>query len=86
MATGAAPAAGTPAGLLPVPMQATTVTIGGVPTGAGSILFEGIPAALVGVAQINLRIPQTAPLGAQPIVVAIGGISSAPATIFVTAQ
>ena len=86
MATGAAPAAGTPVGLLPVPVQATTVTIGGVATGAGSILFDGIPTALVGVAQINLRIPATAPLGAQPIVVAIGGIASAPATIFVTAQ
>jgi uncharacterized protein (TIGR03437 family) len=86
MATGAAPAAGTPVGLLPVPVQATTVTIGGVPTGAGSILFDGIPTALVGVAQINLRIPATAPLGTQPVVVAIGGVSSAPATIFVTAQ
>jgi uncharacterized protein (TIGR03437 family) len=86
MATGAAPAAGTPVALLPVPVQATTVSIGGVPTGAGSILFDGIPAALVGVAQINLRIPQSAPLGTQPVVVAIGGIPSAPATIFVTAQ
>jgi uncharacterized protein (TIGR03437 family) len=86
MATGAAPAAGTPVGLLPVPVQATTVTIGGVATGAGSILFDGIPTALVGVAQINLLIPQSAPLGTQPIVVAIGGIPSAPATIFVTAE
>jgi uncharacterized protein (TIGR03437 family) len=86
MATGAAPAAGTPVGLLPVPVQATTVTIGGVATGAGSILFDGIPTALVGVAQINLRIPATAPLGAQSIVVAIGGVPSAPATIFVTAE
>ena len=86
MATGAAPPTGTPVGLLPVPVQATTVTIGGVPTGAGSILFDGIPTALVGVAQINLRIPATAPLGAQPIVVAIGGVPSAPATIFVTAE
>jgi uncharacterized protein (TIGR03437 family) len=86
MATGAAPAAGTPIALLPVPVQATTVTIGGVPTGAGSILFDGIPTTLVGVAQINLRIPATAPLGAQPIVVAIGGAPSAPATIFVTAK
>src|ERR1019366_8113718 len=55
-------------------------------TGAGSILFEGIPTTLVGVAQINLRIPATAPLGTEPVVVAIGGVASAPATIFVTAQ
>src|ERR1019366_3000402 len=86
MATGAAPAAGPPVGLLPVPMQATTVSIGGVATGAGSVLFEGIPTTLVGVAQINLRIPATAPLGTEPVVVAIGGVASAPATIFVTAQ
>jgi uncharacterized protein (TIGR03437 family) len=86
MATGAAPAAGTPVALLPVPVQATTVTIGGVATGAAAIQFAGIPTALVGVAQINLRIPATAPLGAQPVVVAIGGIPSAPAAIFVTAQ
>jgi uncharacterized protein (TIGR03437 family) len=86
MATGAAPAAGTPVALLPVPVQATTVTIGGVPTGAGSILFDGIPTALVGVAQINLRIPTTAPLGTQPVVVAIGGVASAPANIFVKAE
>jgi uncharacterized protein (TIGR03437 family) len=86
MATGAAPATGTPIALLPVPLQATTVSIGGVATGAGSILFDGIPTALVGVAQINLRIPATAPLGTEPIVVTIGGVPSAPATIFVTAQ
>jgi uncharacterized protein (TIGR03437 family) len=86
MATGAAPAAGTPVAQLPVPVQATTVSIGGVATGAGSILFDGIPTNLVGVAQINLRIPANAPLGVQPIVVAIGGVPSAPATIVVTAQ
>ena len=86
VATGAAPASGTPVALLPVPVQATTVSIGGVDTGAGSILFDGIPATLVGVAQINLRIPQSAPLGTQPVVVAIGGIPSAPAAVFITAQ
>ena len=86
MATGAAPATSTPVALLPVPMQATTVSIGGVATGAGTILFDGIPTALVGVAQINLRIPATSPLGTEPIVVTIGGVPSAPATIFVAAQ
>ena len=81
--TGAAPAAGTPAAQLPAPVQLTTVSIGGVPA---VIEFAGIPTALVGVAQINLRIPTTAPLGTQPVVVTIGGIASAPATITVTAQ
>jgi uncharacterized protein (TIGR03437 family) len=83
MATGAAPAAGTPVAQLPIPMQKTTVSIGGV---AGVIEFAGIPTALVGVAQINLLIPTTVPLGQQPVVVTIGGVASAPATITVTAQ
>jgi uncharacterized protein (TIGR03437 family) len=83
IATGAAPAAGTPVALLPVPVQKTTASIGNV---AGVIEFAGIPTTLVGVAQINLRVPTTAPLGTQPVVVTTGGIASAPAAIFVTAQ
>jgi len=86
IATGAAPAVGTPVAQLPVPVQATTVSIGGVAAGAGDIEFAGIPTALVGVAQINLRIPATAPLGSQPVVVTIGGVASAPATLVITAQ
>ena len=62
-------------------MQLTTVSVGGV---GASIQFAGIPTALVGVTQINLRIPTTAPLGTQPVVVTVGGIASAPATITVT--
>jgi uncharacterized protein (TIGR03437 family) len=38
------------------------------------------------VAQINLLVPTNAPLGTQAVVVTIGGIASAPATITVTAQ
>jgi uncharacterized protein (TIGR03437 family) len=34
--------------------------------------------------QINLRVPSTAPLGTQPVIVTIGGIASAPANITVT--
>ena len=45
-----------------------------------SIEFAGIPTALVGVTQINLRIPATAPLGTQPVIVTIGGVASVPAT------
>jgi uncharacterized protein (TIGR03437 family) len=84
IATGAAPAAGTPVAQLPAPVQQTSVSIGGVATGV--IEFAGIPTALVGVAQINLLVPANAPLGTQPVVVAIGGVASAPATILVTAQ
>jgi len=68
---------------LPAPAQLTTISIGGVP---GVVEFAGIPTALVGVTQINLRIPTTVSLGTQPVVVTIGGIASAPATITVTAQ
>ncbi len=81
--TGAAPAAGTPVAQLPAPAQLTTVSIGGV---AAIIEFAGIPTALVGVAQINLLVPTNAPLGTEAVVVTIGGIASAPATITVTAQ
>jgi uncharacterized protein (TIGR03437 family) len=81
IATGAAPAAGTPAAQLPAPVQATKVSIGGV---AATVAFAGIPTALVGVTQINLRVSTTTPLGTQPVVVTIGGVASAPATITVT--
>jgi uncharacterized protein (TIGR03437 family) len=81
--TGAAPAAGTPVAQLPAPVQNTTVSVGGV---NAALQFVGIPTALVGVIQINLRIPTTALPGTQPVVVTIGGIASAPATVTVTAQ
>jgi uncharacterized protein (TIGR03437 family) len=83
IATGAAPAAGTPVAQLPAPAQLTTASVGGA---GASIEFAGIPTALVGVTQINLLIPAAAPLGTQPVVVTIGGIASAPATLTVTAQ
>ena len=83
ISTGAAPAAGTLVALLPVPVQTRTVSVGGV---AAAIEFAGIPTGLVGVTQINLRIPATAPLGTQPVIVTIGGVASAAATITVTAQ
>ena len=83
IATGAAPAAGTPLAQLPAPAQLTTASVGGA---GASIEFAGIPTALVGVTQINLLIPAAAPLGTQPVVVTIGGIASAPATLTVTAQ
>ena len=80
ISTGAAPAAGTPVGQLPAPVQLSSVTVGGA---GATIEFIGIPTALVGVTQINVRIPPTALPGTQPVVVNIGGIASAPATITV---
>ena len=73
IATGAAPAAGTLVSQLPAPVQARSVSIGGV---AAVIEFAGIPTSLVGVMQINVRIPATAPLGTQSVIVTIGGVAS----------
>ncbi|HJT87028.1 MAG TPA: trypsin-like peptidase domain-containing protein [Bryobacteraceae bacterium] len=72
-ATGAAPAAGTPVAQLPAILEQTTVTIGGVPA---TVQFAGIPAGLVGVAQINFQVPANAALGDQPLVVTVGGQAS----------
>jgi uncharacterized protein (TIGR03437 family) len=78
ISTGAAPASSTAITSLPKPVQAATVTIGGV---NATIDFIGIPAGLVGVTQINLQIPGGLATGAQPVVVTIGGIASAPAMV-----
>ncbi|HEY1495050.1 MAG TPA: peptidase S8, partial [Candidatus Solibacter sp.] len=83
IATGAAPGAGTPVAQLPAPVQPLSVTIGGV---AGTVQFAGVPAALVGVMQINVAIPATAPLGKQAVVVGVGGVSSVAGNITITAQ
>ncbi len=83
IATGAAPAAATPVAQLPAPVQTPIVTIGGV---QAVIEFAGIPSPLVGVAQVNVRVPSNAPLGTQPVVVTIGSVPSAPANLTVTGQ
>jgi len=57
------------------------VTVGNV---NAPIQFAGIPWLLVGVVQINYQIPATAPLGMQPVVVAIGQVPSEPAQLNVT--
>jgi uncharacterized protein (TIGR03437 family) len=79
---GAAPAASTLLANLPMPVQPTTVTIGG--TAATMIDFLGIPSGLVGVTQINVQVPNGISAGAQPVVVTVGGVASAPATITIT--
>jgi uncharacterized protein (TIGR03437 family) len=83
IATGTAPGAGTPVAQLPAPVQSVSVMIGGV---EGTVQFAGIPAALVGVMQINVAIPATAPLGKQAVTVDVGGVMSAAGSIVVTAQ
>lgn len=79
--TGAAPANGTPVNQLPSPTLPVSVTVGGV---AAPVMFQGIPPDLVGTMQINFQVPETVPLGAQPVVVTVGTVASAPATLTVT--
>jgi uncharacterized protein (TIGR03437 family) len=81
LATGATPASGTPANQLPQPKLPVSMTIGGVPA---TIVFVGIPTGLAGVTQINFTVPSNAPLGAEPVVVTVGNVSSPPATFTVT--
>jgi uncharacterized protein (TIGR03437 family) len=78
IASGVAPAAGTAIAELPKPMQAVTVTVGGV---QAPVQFAGTPPGLVGVTQINYQVPAGTAIGAQPVVVTIGGVASAPATL-----
>ena len=58
-----------------------TVTVGGVPA---TVEFAGIPAALVGVTQINYQVPASVALGTLPVVVTVGGVASAPANLTIT--
>jgi uncharacterized protein (TIGR03437 family) len=77
--TGVPPAAGTPVDQLPKPVLPVSVTIGGVPA---NIVFIGNP-YLVGLTQINVTVPQNAPLGKVPLVVTVGGVPSKPAMVTV---
>ena len=78
-ATGALPAAGT----TPKPQNTIYITVGGVQAST-NYAYIGMPAWAIGLTQINFTIPSTAPLGAQPIQVTIGGATSAAATITIT--
>jgi len=81
VSTGGAPSLATAISNLPKPNQPAAVTVGGI---AATIDFIGIPPGLVGVTQINLTIPTNVSLGAQAVVVQIGGVASAPASVTVT--
>jgi|GEM_PF-280329 len=64
----------------PRPRLPLTVTVGGVPVDP---LYVGIPSWSVGVTQVNFRVPPGISLGAQPVVVTVGGVASQPATLAV---
>ena len=56
-----------------------TVTVGGVPA---TVQFSGLAPDLVGVYQINVQIPATAPAGAAvPVVLSMGGFQAVAVTI-----
>jgi uncharacterized protein (TIGR03437 family) len=78
IATGAAPPSGTAVANLPRPQSQVSVTVGGIPV---TIQFEGIPSGLVGVLQINYQVPSGLTAGIHPVVVTIGGASSAEANL-----
>ena len=75
---GATPATGT----TPKPVQAVSITVGGV--AVTSIVYDAIPSWSVGVDQINFVIPAGVPAGQQPVVVTVGGAASLPANITIT--
>jgi uncharacterized protein (TIGR03437 family) len=77
--TGAAPPAGTPSNEVPKPILPVKVTIGGVPAEVTSIGNAG----LVGVTQLIVTVPRNAPVGAQPVVVTVGSLSSLAETLTV---
>jgi uncharacterized protein (TIGR03437 family) len=81
IATGATPAPGTAVNDLPAPVGKVTVTVGGVPA---QVDFAASPTWAVGTVQINYTVPTNAPLGAQPVVVSVGGVASAPTTLTIT--
>ena len=81
VSTGAAPSATTALANLPRPSQSVAVTVGGA---VANLDFIGIPPGLVGVTQINFTIPNGVNPGAQPVIVKIGGVLSAAATLNVT--
>ena len=81
IATGTAPDPSTPVSQLPAPKLPVKLSIGGV---QATIQFIGIPYGPVGVTQVNFQIPQTAPLGLQPVVITVGMAASAPANLTVT--
>jgi uncharacterized protein (TIGR03437 family) len=78
--TGATPASGTAASRLPKPRLPVAVTVGGV---AATVTFAGLQSGTAGLMQVNFTIPATVALGVQPVVVSVGGVLSAPATVTV---
>jgi uncharacterized protein (TIGR03437 family) len=65
---------------LPLPLLPLSVTVGGVPA---FLEFVGITPGLIGVTQVNVLVPSSTPKGNQPVVLTVGGVSSAPVNVVV---
>ena len=78
--TGRSPSSSTPLTKLPKTLLPASISVGGV---KADIAFIGIPPGLSGVTQVNFTLPATTPLGDQPVVVTIGGVSSPAARLVV---
>ena len=61
-----------PSDPLPLAALPVTVTVGGL---AADVLYAGDVAGLVGLTQVNIRIPSASPAGDLPVKVAVNGIS-----------
>jgi len=82
LATGSTPPQGTIASDLPGPGFAVNVKVGNL---KAPVTFYGIPTGLVGVTQINFTVPASTPVGEVPVIVTVGGVPAAPASIKVSA-
>ncbi len=79
--TGASPPTGTTVAHLPRTRLPVTVTVGGLPA---TVTFAGTPIGLVGISQINFTVPAAAPLGAQAVVVTVGGVRTQSGRLTIT--
>jgi uncharacterized protein (TIGR03437 family) len=70
-----------PPAAAPSPLQAVSVTIGGVPA---SLQYDSLAYYFEGLTQINVIVPTNIATGSQKVVVTIGGISSPAALLNVT--
>ena len=63
-----------------VSQYSPTITIGGV---SASVEFSGLAPWFVGLWQVNVRVPASAPTGEQPLVLTTGGSRANPVTVFI---
>jgi uncharacterized protein (TIGR03437 family) len=67
--------------------SAVTITIGGVAVPASDILYAGLsPQSISGLAQFNVRLPQSLPDGDLPVLISIGGSPSSSGTTIPVAR